>query len=178
MTKGMKTIYLAIVALAVLSLVILACGDDEPEPTPQPTPAAAPTPAATAAPAPTMAPTAAPTAMPTAAPTTEPAARKPVEPRLKVAMVPPGHQVTMMYRTFQSSTGPQKAMYEHLIYKDRYTGEFNNEQLATDWSMEPDGTTWHFTAPRGRTLPLHRFMDWHGVHRKRRYPDRSDAGTR
>ena len=158
MTKGMKTIYLAIAALAVLSLVILACGGDDDE---TPAPTAAPTPAATAAPAPTMAPTAAPTAMPTATPTPEPAAPEPVEPRLKVAMVPPGHQVTMMYRTFQSSTGPQKPMYEHLIYKDRYSGEFTNEQLATDWSMEPDGTTWHFTLREG--VPFHSTDSWTGT---------------
>ena len=158
MTKGMKTIYLAIAALLILSLFILACGDDEPEPTPQPTPAAAPTPAATAAPAPTMAPTAAPTAMPT--PTPAPAAPEPVNPRLQVAMVPPGHQVTMMYRTFQSSTGPQKPMYEHLIYKDRYSGEFTNEQLSTEWTMEPDGTTWHFTLREG--VPFHSTDSWTG----------------
>ena len=40
MTKGMKSVYLAIAALAVLSLVILACGgDDEDETTPAPAPA-------------------------------------------------------------------------------------------------------------------------------------------
>ncbi len=156
MMKGMKTIYLAIAALAVLSLLILACGDDDEVSTPAPT--AAPTPAATAAPAPTMAPTAAPTAMPT--PTPAPAAPEPVNPRLQVAMVPPGHQVTMMYRTFQSSTGPQKPMYEHLIYKDRYSGEFTNEQLSTEWTMEPDGTTWHFTLREG--VPFHSTDSWTG----------------
>ena len=159
MTKGMKTIYMAIAALAVLSLVILACGDDDEDEAPAPT--AAPTAAATAAPAPTMAPTAAPTAMPTATPTPEPAAPEPVEPRLKVAMVPPGHQVTMMYRTFQSSTGPQKAMYEHLIYKDRYTGEFNNEQLATDWTMRPDGMSWTFKLRED--IPFHSTDSWTGT---------------
>ena len=152
--KGMKTIYLAIAALAVLSLVILACGgDDEDETTPAPAATAAPT----VAPAPTMAPT----AMPTATPTPEPAAPEPVNPRLTVAMVPPGHQVTMMYRTFQSSTGPQKAMYEHLIYKDRYSGEFTNEQLATEWSLTPDGTTWSAKLRQG--IPFHSTDSWTGT---------------
>ena len=154
MTKGMKSVYLAIAALAVFSLVILACGgDDEDETTPAPAATAAPTAA------PTMAPTAAPTAMPTATP--EPAAPEPVDPRLKVAMVPPGHQVTMMYRTFQSSTGPQKAMYEHLIYKDRFSGEFTNEQLATEWSLTPDGTTWSAKLRQG--VPFHSTDSWTGT---------------
>ena len=76
-------------------------------------------------------------------------------------MVPPAHQVTMMYRTFQSSTGPQKAMYEHLIYKDRYTGELTNDQLASDWSMEPDGKTWHFTLRED--IPFHSTDSWTGT---------------
>ena len=254
MTKGMKTIYLAIAALAVLSLLILACGDDEPEPTPQPTAAPAPVDitaittgitaqieqtirdevakvqpplsedqirsliesavsqnapegissaeiramvdsavaaaaaqgvnqedvtaaigkalaeaAATqaeplssadverivraAVPTPAPAPTAMPTAVPTPTPAATMAPKIPVDARLKVAMVPPGHQVTMMWRTFQSSTGPQKPMYEHLIYKDRYTGEHNNEQLGTEWSMEPDGMSWTFKLRQG--VPFH-----------------------
>ena len=106
--------------------------------------------AAVATPVPTPAPV--PTAMPTPAPTAM-APKVPVDPRLKVAMVPPGHQVTMMYRTFQSSTGPQKAMYEHLIYKDRYSGEFTNEQLATEWSLTPDGMTWSAKLREG--VPFH-----------------------
>ena len=250
MTKAMNKVYLAIAALAVLSLLILACGEDEPEATAPPPPAPATVDvagltsqleqtirqevakvqpplsedqirslienaviqnapdtvsgaeiqamvdsavkaaaaegvsqedvstaigealaAAQAAQAeplspadverivraavPTPAPP--PTAMATAEPTPTPAAtmapKVPVDARLKVAMVPPGHQVTMMYRTFQSSTGPQKAMYEHLIYKDRYTGEFNNEQLATEWTMEPDGMSWTFKLREG--VPFH-----------------------
>ena len=90
-----------------------------------------------------------------------PAAMEPVNPRLQVAMVPPGHQVTMMWRTFQSSTGPQKPMYEHLIYMDRYTGEWSNEQLATEWSMEPDGETWHFKLRQG--VPFHTTDDYVGT---------------
>ena len=257
MMKGMKAIYLAIAALAVLSLVIVACGDEEPEPTSTPTPAAPAIDmdavsaigsamaaqiqegiraelaqlqpplsedeirtliegavaqnipegissadvqamvdsavaaaaaegvnqedvtaaigaalaqaaagqreplsqadverivrAAVATPEPT--PTPAPTAVATPAPTATMAPKVPVDPRLKVAMVPPGHQVTMMYRTFQSSTGPQKAMYEHLIYKDRYSGEFTNEQLATEWSLTPDGMTWSAKLREG--VPFH-----------------------
>ena len=254
MTKGMTKVYMAIAALVVLSLVILACGDDEPESTPAPPPTAEPIDitavanqmatmlqqtmrtelanmqpplseddirsliegaisesapegisgadiqamvdsavaaaaaegvnqedvtaaigaalaeaarnqpeplsqsdiesivrAAVGTPAPP--PTMAPTAVPTPTPAVTMAPKVPVDPRLKVAMVPPGHQVTMMYRTFQSSTGPQKAMYEHLIYKDRYTGEFTNEQLATEWSLTPDGMTWSAKLREG--IPFH-----------------------
>ena len=256
MLKGMNKVYLAIAALAILSMVILACGDDEPEPTPAPAPTAEPVDvtalanqmagllqqtlqaelaqmqpplsedaireliegaisesapegisgaelqamvdsavaaaaaegvnqedvtaaigaalaeaarnqpeplsqadverivrAAVATPVPTAMPTPAPTVAPTPTPAATTAPMIPVDPRLKVAMVPPGHQVTMMYRTFQSSTGPQKAMYEHLIYKDRYTGEFTNEQLATEWSLTPDGTTWSAKLREG--VPFH-----------------------
>ncbi len=131
--KAKKT-YLAISALAVLALFIIACGGDDA------TPAATPAPTATRAPV-----TAMPTATPAPTAMATPAARELANPRLQVAMVPPGHQVTMMWKTFQSSTGPQKPMYEHLIYMDRYTGEWSNEQLATEWGMEPDGRTWHFT---------------------------------
>ncbi len=249
MTKGMKSVYLAIAALAVLSLVILACGgDDEDETTPAPAPATVDVSGLTsqleqtireevakvqpplsedqirslienaviqnapdtvssaeiqamvdsavaaaaaegvsqedvttaigealasaqaaqaeplspadverivraAVPTPAPPPTPAPTVAPTPTPAAEMAPKIPVDPRLKVAMVPPGHQVTMMYRTFQSSTGPQKAMYEHLIYKDRYSGEFTNEQLATEWSLTPDGMTWSAKLREG--VPFH-----------------------
>jgi dipeptide transport system substrate-binding protein len=50
----------------------------------------------------------------------------------------------MMWKTFQSSTGPQKAMWETLIGMDRYTGEDVKTNLATDWSMAPDGKQWTF----------------------------------
>ena len=158
----MRRVYLAISALVVFTLLIMACGGDD-DATPAATQAPAPTqaPAATPAPAATMAPTPAPTAMPTATATMAPAAMEPVNPRLQVAMVPPGHQVTMMWKTFQSSTGPQKPMYEHLIYMDRYTGEWTNEQLATEWGMEPDGETWHFKLREG--VPFHTTDDYVGT---------------
>ena len=171
-------VYSLVGALMVLVLLIMACGDDAteapapatmapstPAPTMAPTATMAPsTPAptaaatraptraaatATAAPAPTAAPTPRATARPT--PTTTPTvavARVPVSPRLKVVTLPPSHQVTMMWQTFQGSTGPIKAVYEMLIYQDRFSGDYTNEQLATEWSMSPDAKTWSFKLRR------------------------------
>ena len=159
-----------------LTILIAACGEDAtPAPTQTPAPAAtaapatatprpaatataaAPTPTATAV-APTPRPTARPT--PTATPTAE-VVRELVSPRLKIATVPPGHQVTVMWKTFQSSTGPLKSMYEHLVYQDRFTDEWTNEQLATDWSVTPDGQTWAFELREG--IPFHTIDGWEGT---------------
>lgn len=84
-----------------------------------------------------------------------------VSPRLKIATVPPGHQVTVMWKTFQSSTGPLKSMYEHLVYQDRFTDEWTNEQLATDWTVSPDGQTWSFQLREG--VSFHSTDDWEGT---------------
>ncbi len=66
-----------------------------------------------------------------------------------MATLPPAHQTTMMWQTFQSGTGPIKAVYEHLIYQDRFSGEYTNDQLATEWSMSPDAKTWSFKLREG-----------------------------
>ena len=66
--------------------------------------------AAVATPEPTPAPTPAPTAAPTPTPAATMAPMMPVESRLKVSKVPPGAQVTMMWKTFTSETGPMKPM--------------------------------------------------------------------
>ncbi len=124
--------------------------------------AATPVATATAAPAPTTAPAPQATARPTPAATpTVAAARVPVSPRLKVTTLPPSHQVTMMWQTFQGSTGPIKAVYEMLIYQDRFSGEYTNDQLATEWSMSPDAKTWSFKLRKD--VPFHSTDTYEGT---------------
>ena len=154
-----------------------------PAPTMAPTtaPAMAPTaaPAATATrapstPSPTVAPTVAPTATaapstppptprPTASPTpvvTVPVDRIPVDAELKIAMVPPGNQVTMMWLTLQSGTGPLKPMYEMLIGEDPITGSWTDQGLAYDWSVAPGAKDWTFKLREG--IPFHSTDTWEG----------------
>ena len=106
--------------------------------------------AAVATPAPTPAP--APTAVPTPAPTAV-APMVPVSPRLRVSKVPPGSQVTMMWKTFTSETGPMKPMYEFIINTDRFNGEYEASMLAEDWSMAPDAMSWTLKLRSG--IPFH-----------------------
>ena len=115
---------------AVLALLIAACGEDEAT--------SAPTAAATQRPAATAAPT------PTPAPTTE-APPELVDPRLKISMAPPTHQVTLPYQTFQSSSGPLHALYDYLIGKNRKTSEVETSHLASEFSVSSDARTWTFT---------------------------------
>ena len=122
--------------------------------TPAMTPTPRPTPAATArptTPAPTPAPT--PTATPMPTPTATMAPKMPVDPRLKVSKVPPGAQVTMMWKTFTSETGPMKPMYEFIINTNRFNGEYENTMLAHDWSMSPDAMSWTLMLREG--IPFH-----------------------
>lgn len=144
--------------LMALTLVIMACGDDPaPVPTaPKAVPTATPTspPAAVAAkPAAKPKPKPTATARPRATPTPTPKPKVLVSPRLKVSMVPPGHQVTMVHQTYHSSSGPLKTMFEELIYIDPLVGDYSNDHLATDWSMSDDGTSWSFTIRKG--VPFH-----------------------
>ena len=145
-----------------LTLLILACGgDDEATATQAPATAApapatqAPAPAtampATQAPRATAAPTA--TAMPatqapraTAAPTataTQAMVEKiPVSPRLIVSVVPPSDQFTIAHAQAQTS---EKIMpiYEHLVGR-HYQTDVEEPELASDWSVTPDGRVWTF----------------------------------
>ena len=184
LTSKVRSVYVLLAVVLAVTIFVSACGDDAtptpterpqpvatPAPTPVPTAAPQPvatpaptraTPTATSAPARTPAPT--PTATPRPTPTDTPTAMAPrelVSPRLKIATVPPGHQVTVMWKTFQSSTGPLKSMYEHLVYQDRFTDEWTNEQLATDWTVSPDGQTWSFDLRKG--VPFHSTDDWEGT---------------
>jgi len=76
-------------------------------------------------------------------------------------MVPPGNQVTMMWETLQSGTGPLKPMYEMLLGRSGLTGEFTNEMLAEKWSMEPDGKTFTFQLKKG--ILFHSTDTWTGT---------------
>ena len=141
-----KSALLALLAVASLALIIVACGTDEEEPA-APAATVAPTAApATAAPAPTAAPATAapaPTAAPTPAPTTE-AAPELVSPRLIVSMAPPAHQVRLPYMTFQSSSGPLHNLYDYMVGKHRKTAAVENTHIAESWSVDPGAKTWIF----------------------------------
>ena len=68
-----------------------------------------------------------------------------VDPRLKISMAPPTHQVTLPYQTFQSSSGPLHALYDYLIGKNRKTSEVETSHLASEFSVSSDARTWTFT---------------------------------
>jgi ABC-type transport system substrate-binding protein len=67
----------------------------------------------------------------------------------------------MMWETFQSSTGPIKPIYEFLVYQDRFSGEYTNDQLATDWTMSADGKAWTFQLREG--VPFHSTDSYQGT---------------
>ena len=122
-----------------------------PATTPRPTTAATAAPTATAMPStppPTQRPTASPTPVATAPPD-----RVPVDTQLKIAFVPPGNQVTMMWQTLQSGTGPLKPMYEMLIGEDPLTGTWTDQGLASEWSVSPGAKDWTFKLREG--IPFH-----------------------
>ena len=136
-------------ATVILTLFIMACGDDE---TPTPTQAPAPTVAATAAPAPTQAPTVAATAAPTPTPAAT-MAPTPVVSKIVVSITPPSPQSTLFHKVWVEGSGPLRGMYETLIGFNRYTREYEPTRLATDWSMSPDGTKWTYQLRKG--IPFH-----------------------
>ena len=169
-------VYGLLSAALILAMAVTACGDDATPaptataaatatraataaPTAAPTAAATPTPMRTAAPTSTPRPTARPTPTPTPAPTE--AMRVPVSPRLRVTKVPPGAQVTMMWKTFTSETGPMKPMYEFIINTNRTTGEYENSMLASEWSMAPDARSW--TLKLRPDVPFHSTGDYTGT---------------
>ena len=137
-------------ASVILTLLIMACGEDA---TPTATQMPAATAAATAAPAPTQRPTAAATAVPT--PTTPAAtmAPTPVVSKIVVAITPPSPQSTLFHKVWVEGSGPLRGMYETLIGFNRYTREYEPTRLATDWSMSPDGTKWTYQLRKG--IPFH-----------------------
>ena len=114
--------------LAVLTLFILACGEDA-------------TPAPTAAPQATAAPTAAPTATPVPTPTAA-AEKVPVKTRLITANPIDGEQFTLPYPGSQVSWAKMPE-YEHLIGHDIRSNE-ELPELALTWDSGTDGKTWTF----------------------------------
>ena len=102
---------------------------------------------------PTPAPVAMMTATPTAMAPTAMAPKVPVSPRLRVTKVPPGAQVTMMWKTFTSETGPMKPMYEFIINTNRTNGEYESTMLASEWTMSPDAQSWTLNLREG--IPFH-----------------------
>ena len=154
-----------------LLLVIVACGGDEETPAPAPAATAAPTqmPAPTAAP--TMAPTAAPTtqaprataapttAAPTRAPTAAPT-EPPVASRITIAMPPMVIQDTLPRKAGFGGVIHLRPAFDFLIGNDRVTYEFE-PQLAKEWSISPDGTTWSFKLQEG--VMFNDAPGWQGV---------------
>ena len=131
--------------LVILTLFIIACGDDA---TPAPTERPAATPAPTQAPTATATPAPTPTSTPTMAP--EP---QPVVSKIVVSITPPSPQSTLFHKVWVEGSGPLRGMYETLIGFNRFTREYEPTRLATDWSMSPDGTKWTYILREG--IPFH-----------------------
>jgi peptide/nickel transport system substrate-binding protein len=128
------------------SLLAVACGPSAPAPAPkapaEPAKPAAATPAAAPA-QPAAAPT---TAAP--APAGAPAAKAKVD-RLVVAIVTPGTEGNAPGRDLGAPDTVQlRPMYEKLIGVDPKSGNFV-PQLATAWSVEPDGKSYRFKLRKG-----------------------------
>ncbi len=136
----MKMLKRSLAAVALLAL-IAACSDPTPTPTPPPT--ATPTPQT----APSMAtPTPAPQATPTPAPT------GPAVDRVIMAVAPPTDFSNLRRIPGQSSNWYIRPHYEYLVGFDKTTGAYI-PQLATEWSLEPDGHSWRFKLRQGVQFP-------------------------
>lgn len=126
---------LIVSGLAILTLFILACGEDEtPGATSTATSRPGTTATATSAPSPTR---------------TTTAGRVPVSPRLKVSMVAPAGQVTGHFQTFQSAGGHLHNVHEYLVGMDIITDEEKPIQLATSWNVDNTGRNWTFKLRQG-----------------------------
>jgi peptide/nickel transport system substrate-binding protein len=77
---------------------------------------------------------------------------EPVSPRLKISIPSPGNQVTMYHKTFFSSGGVLRPMYDFLIWNDLKTDE-EKPMLATDWTVSSDAKIWTFDLRAG--IPFH-----------------------
>ena len=170
-------VFVLLALMGTLLLVIIACGGED-EATTAPVATAAPPAAATPAPTPvsTAAPTAAPTrapaaaatrapttAAPTAAPTPTPAATmapEPVVSRVTIAMPPMVIQDTLPRKAGFGGVIHIRPAFDFLIGNHRVTYEFE-PQLAKEWSISPDGTTWSFKLQEG--VMFNDAPGWQGV---------------
>jgi len=68
--------------------------------------------------------------------------------RLVMSVSPPGNESNSPRILNQTETWQLRPMYEHLIGIDPQTAKFV-PQLATEWSLEPDGKSYRFKLRRG-----------------------------
>ena len=111
----------------------------------------------------TPVPTPAPTAMATAEPTPTPAATmapEPVASRISIAMPPMVIQDTLPRKAGFGGVIHLRPAFDFLIGNDRVTYEFE-PQLAKEWSISPDGTTWSFKLQEG--VMFNDAPGWEGV---------------
>ena len=111
----------------------------------------------------TPVPTPAPTAMATAEPTPTPAATmapEPVASRISIAMPPMVIQDTLPRKAGFGGVIHLRPAFDFLIGNDRVTYEFE-PQLAKEWSISPDGTTWSFKLQEG--VMFNDAPGWQGV---------------
>ena len=107
--------------------------------------------------------TPAPTAMPTAAPTPTPAATmapEPVASKITIAMPPMVIQDTLPRKAGFGGVIHIRPAFDFLIGNDRVSYEFE-PQLAKEWSISPDGTTWSFKLQEG--VMFNDAPGWEGV---------------
>ncbi|MDE2970618.1 MAG: ABC transporter substrate-binding protein [Chloroflexota bacterium] len=129
------------VALALLGALLLsACGGGDDESTPAAEePAAAPAPTAVMQDSTTVSPTAAPA---------EPEPAMPKVDRVIMAVTPPSTEFSAPRMGGQPQAFQVRPIYEYLIGIDAETGGFVPE-LATEWSLEPDGLSFRFKLREG-----------------------------
>jgi peptide/nickel transport system substrate-binding protein len=127
-------------ALLATIIFILACGDNG-------------TPTATRGPGQTPQQTTTATATPQTTPTSTTTAQ-PVASKLIIALSLPPSQSTMPHMAGFAGTGPLKPMYEPLIGNNPTDNTWTTDQLASKWSMAPNGKDWTFELVKG--VPFHR----------------------
>ena len=107
--------------------------------------------------------TPAPTAMATAEPTPTPAATmapEPVASKITIAMPPMVIQDTLPRKAGFGGVIHIRPAFDFLIGNDRVSYEFE-PQLAKEWSISPDGTTWSFKLQEG--VMFNDAPGWEGV---------------
>ncbi len=123
-----------IAAGSLAALLAAAACTSSPDPTATPVPPTnTPAPGATAAPA-------------TSTPTPEPAG--PAVERVVAAVAPPVDFSNLRRIPGQSSNWYIRPHYEYLVGFEKTTGAYI-PQLATEWSLEPDGHSWRFQLREG-----------------------------